>query len=466
MKRRTRAKSAARLLMILAALLVPTLSLLPLGGLYLYENGYLLIWAGLALVVIIIVYAFERWIFVSTAVVPEVEPDSNTAQSRSYNALEEKAWTDVRLLARSTDIEKLGDIQSVLDLGQKTVETVARRLHPASSDAVWRFTLPEALTITSRVSAELSEFVNQNLPFGDRLTVSQFLQVYRWRYLADVAERAYDIWRVLRLVNPATAVTNEARERLSRALLSWSREKITRRLVEEYVERVGEAAIDLYGGRLRVSDEISTASAAPPIGSDAVGQAYHLRVLLVSRDDRLRSSVRALLRVGLGRAIEGGSNYLFELEEAATLAPVRVREYDMLVFLTPADETGLAEATLGDDVLKLLEADDEATLPPVAIVAIYAFPDTVRYAESVGRDTGSASVPASVVDLSIGTELDMAAIIPLLARMRQLAPSAARVHAVRTRAAMRGRPWTHSIVQAGRAAGSLIGKVGRSIITR
>ncbi len=465
MKRPTRARSAASLLMILAALLVPTLSLLPLGGLYLYEKGYLLIWAGMALAIIAVVYAFERWVFGSTVVTPEVEPDAGTAQSRNYTSLEEKAWSDVRALARSTDIEKLTDMQSVLDLGQKTVELVAKRLHPGYSDAVWRFTLPEALTITSRVSAELSEFVNQNLPFGDRLTVSQFLQVYRWRYLADVAERAYDIWRVLRLVNPATAVTNEARERLSRALLSWSREKITRRLVEEYVERVGAAAIDLYGGRLRIPDQIST-SDPTTIGGDRYAPSYSLRALIVGREERLRSSVRALLRLGLAKTTEGGGNYVFELDESGTLASVAVRDYDMIVFLAPADTHAEGEVTLGDDVLKLLEVDDGGTLPPVAIVAVYAAPGVLRHIVSAGQDASFASVPASVVDLSLGSEPDMAGVIPLLARMRQLAPNAARVHAVRDRGASRDRPWTRSIVQAGRAAGSLIGKVGRSIITR
>ena len=57
----------------------------------------------------------------------------------------------------------------------------------------------------------------------------------------------------MRLVNPLTAATQEMRERLSGQMLQWGRAHVTQRLAHAYVTEVGRAAIDLYGGRLRVS---------------------------------------------------------------------------------------------------------------------------------------------------------------------------------------------------------------------
>ena len=47
-------------------------------------------------------------------------------------------------------------------------------------------------------------------------------------------------------------MTHEARERLSKAMLQWGRAHVLRGLAETFVEEVGRAAIDLYGGRLKL----------------------------------------------------------------------------------------------------------------------------------------------------------------------------------------------------------------------
>ena len=79
------------------------------------------------------------------------------------------------------------------------------------------------MAISERVSRRLGRMIETKVPFGDRMTVSQFLSIYQWRHMIDKAERVYDIWRLVRLVNPATALTNEARERLSRAIpMLWA----------------------------------------------------------------------------------------------------------------------------------------------------------------------------------------------------------------------------------------------------
>src|SRR5262249_17287843 len=145
--------------------------------------------------------------------------------------------------------------QAFLRLGQDAVEAVARTLHPDVKEPLWQFTVPEALTLIEQVSRRLKPAVAGSIPFGDRLTVGQVIRIYQWRSAIDIAQKGYDIWRIIRMLNPATAATQELRERLSNQMYRWGREEIAKRLARGYVKETGRAAIDLYGGRLRVSPE-------------------------------------------------------------------------------------------------------------------------------------------------------------------------------------------------------------------
>lgn len=289
-----RARRAASLILLGFGLLVPALSLIPLGSVWLWQNGYLLHWTGFALAAVAAVYLVQRRLLPASAPPPETqappEPagtDGDEALRLGWSPAEERAWTDVRALAGRTDPETITSADKLLTLAQDTIEVVARRLHADRTDPLWQFTTPEALAIIERVSRRLRLFVLENVPFGDRLTVAQGLALYRWRGAIDWAERAYDVWRVVRLLNPATAAANEAREQLSKAMMQWGRDAVARKLTEAYVLEIGRAAIDLYGGRLRVSagtlsGYVSEESAAD---QEALGKARTepLRILIAGQ---------------------------------------------------------------------------------------------------------------------------------------------------------------------------------------
>jgi predicted GTPase len=79
--------------------------------------------------------------------------------------------------------------------------------------------------------------------------------LYRWRGVANLAEKGYQLWRVVRLLNPLAAATTELRERFTRQMYEMGREHLAGRVARAYVREVGRAAIDLYGGNLRVTRE-------------------------------------------------------------------------------------------------------------------------------------------------------------------------------------------------------------------
>ncbi len=301
----SRPRRTASLILLAIGLLVPTLSLVLLGSVWLWQNGYLLHWTAFALASVAIVYIAQRRLLPEAVPEPAEEdlPQSTgeEALQSAWSPLEEQAWADVLALARATEPERISSPEALLTLGQETLATVARRVHASRRDPVWQFTTPEALAIVERVSRRLRLFVLENVPFGDRLTLAQALALYRWRSALDWAERAYDVWRVVRLVNPATAAASEAREQLSKAMMQWGRDAVARQLTDAYIEEIGRAAIDLYGGRLRVSsgvlaEYVSEKSAADRAAlSDA--PAEPLRILIAGQTGVGKSAlVNALAR--------------------------------------------------------------------------------------------------------------------------------------------------------------------------
>src|SRR5262249_47492444 len=102
-------------------------------------------------------------------------------------------------------------------------------------------------------SANLRNFLAESFPLSDRITVAQLMWLYRWRGALDMVERGYDLWRIVRLLNPMAAATQELRERFTRQLYDMGRAHLAGRLARAFVREVGRAAIDLYGGTLRVT---------------------------------------------------------------------------------------------------------------------------------------------------------------------------------------------------------------------
>ena len=255
MKRKSpRASTYVRGAMLAVAFFLPLVSLVVLGSLWLWQNGYLLYWALAACLVTAILFILQLLTLKSFEKSGAPLPiEAAEAPEESWTPQERAAWDDVMSVARTIDPARLDSPEAILDLGQRTVETVARTFHPGVDDPLLRFTAPEALALVERVSGELRPFIRDHIPLGDQLTIGQIVKLYGWRSLIGYAEQAYDVWRMIRMLNPISAATHEIRERFSKKMYEMGREHLTRKLAERYVEEVGRAAIDLYGGRLKVT---------------------------------------------------------------------------------------------------------------------------------------------------------------------------------------------------------------------
>lgn len=483
------ATSAARYILIVTALLLPSLTLVPLGGLYLWEKGWVLWWALGALLCVGAVTLLQRRLIAGAMRRPPAEAeraaptgiDEAALADPTWSPLEAKAWGDVKMVASKVDLERMTDLDAVIMLGRNTIEVVAERLHPTREDAVWQFTLPEALAITERVSRRLGRMIETNVPFGDRMTVSQFIGIYRWRHMLDAAERAYGIWRLVRLVNPATAITNEARERLSRALFHWGREHVMRRLAEAYVEEVGRAAIDLYGGRLRIARPQTEVP-----GSVGELTRAPISVLVVGGGREARETVAALVRMieqdearamieSLDKKPPSASNWDLvgldvRLSDTDISAGKNIRQ--LVDDVTDADLVvwALPDGIVGDPQRAAIAAIVEHFKAAPSLLAPVVLPVMLKGSGllSSSADVSSALAGEGIVVLapvvvdpkSANPEADGARLAEILRRGQG---HARRVKAVRW---LGERKAQRDYVGAGRQAASAIGSAVRSILWR
>ena len=432
MTRTSAPRARLRVLVFATALLLPALSLIPLGSIWLWQNGYVLVWAVVMLVLVSIAFLILQRLIVRAANDPATSDRPEDIGRDIWNARQEQAWADVKSFAETVDPARLASRDAMLALGLETVERVARRMHPDHDDPLLRFTLPEAFAVISEASAGLRAFAETSLPFGERITVAQIMWVYRWRTVIPMIEKGYDIWRIVRLFNPIAAATQELRERATRQLYEMGRDHIARRLAEAFVKEVGRAAVDLYGGSLRVSPtrlgqhmsdasvsdgELLDRAAAEPVrilvaGQSGAGKSSLINRLTGTADAAVdvvpsthRQTAYRLVREGLPEALILDTPGLEGDDDTAALARA-AEDCDMLVWVSSATRAARAMDRAALDAIRSAAAKAGRHMPPHVLALTHI--DSLRpFAE--WSPPLEVNAPKTAKEKSVRTAMEVAA---------------------------------------------------------
>lgn len=280
-------------ILLAAALLylLPWLLGVGVGIWFLWQQGWGWYWWAGSLVLIAAAVLLVRWSLRRSRppliIAPEPDPAAAPAEQQAREALQQ--------LVAGLGPEELTDPESVKDLVFRTFGTVATAYAPGDAAALWRFTIPELLLTVEDLARGLREGLLVEVPMLRRLTLRWAVELYR---LSAPAQGILRVWRVLRLVNPASALIAELRGRLIGEVLQGLGETAKRQVAVLLVERVGEVAINLYAGRYRRRAEELLPTAPRPIGEVPPGP---LTILLAGRRNAGKSS---LLNALLGQARE------------------------------------------------------------------------------------------------------------------------------------------------------------------
>ncbi len=279
-----------------ALLLLPPLLLIPLGAVWLWQQGH-----GLWFFALCLLAAMPAGIFLLRGYrgPPPADLAELVKPEADWPAKDREAFDKVRRFAETAGPLTGVGADEALALARQTVELIARHYRADASHALADFTLPEGLLLVHRVSARLRSAVLEMVPLSDRLTLAQLRAAYDWSGkaapLVGLVGDVYDLYRAVRpAVNPVGAVLGELRGLIFGAAWDTGKARLQRKLTQLLVLEVGKAAIDLYSGRLRhdVAELERLAAGAAREGAALAGMpAPPLRILIAGQTNAGKSSL-------------------------------------------------------------------------------------------------------------------------------------------------------------------------------
>ena len=229
--------------------------------------------------------------------------------STGWYAVERDAWAEVLAIADATAPFSFTATEPLVAKARDIVEAVAHRFHPETHMAWARFSLPEFLLLTERLSRDVRREALRHIPAVRAMRLSHLLWVHRQneRYgaVAQTGWRmGFGLWRVIRAaLNPLQAAGHETSglflENTTRVLSYRLRAYATRLLVLE----IGRAAIDLYSGRLALSDQDLRMPRRKRDMAAPTAAAVPVRIILVGQVNAGKSSLLNALAQEIRAAI-------------------------------------------------------------------------------------------------------------------------------------------------------------------
>src|SRR5690606_39254314 len=95
-----------------------------------------------------------------------------TEPNPDWSPSAEAVWQEVEKLAATCDPRDwpIEEASWILELGRRTLDTVAQSYHPQSEKPFLEINVPHALLIIEQASRDLRKEVTENIPLSDRLT--------------------------------------------------------------------------------------------------------------------------------------------------------------------------------------------------------------------------------------------------------------------------------------------------------
>jgi len=277
--------------LLIAAATLPWLALLALGMLWLWQRGHVWAWAIAAAALAVLAWPLARLARRRTNAEARLALGERTDPSRAWNVRERDAWSDVLAIADATTPFSFAEIDPLLATARRVVEAVAARLHPEAESPWAQFSVPDILLLAERVSRDLRREALRTIPGIRIMKFDHILWLRRKidRYGPTWAV-GYNLWRVARLWNPVAAAGREISRVFDDTVGTVLLDRLRARVTQEFVLEVGRAAIDLYSGRLALSEEELRLARERDAAPTAVAVAP-VRILLVGQVNAGKSSL-------------------------------------------------------------------------------------------------------------------------------------------------------------------------------
>jgi predicted GTPase len=241
-------------------LLFPVAALTVMGYLYLWDKGWLLWFSlsllGLALLTMLLHRLFFRGSLFKSNQTDEEEGTVHLEPVLDWSDRDAKIWIESldnisRMNLPLLEWRQLPD--SVLD----QLAFVANQYNQNTKNARYAFTIPDILLMLEICSREYRRHVLENFPLSQSMKISTLMGLTATSTkLRDVYKRyspALDLFRAV--ISGGTSVPAQVASKLGAELGRGLTNHMENNLKQLLFEQVSQVAIDLYSGRLKISDE-------------------------------------------------------------------------------------------------------------------------------------------------------------------------------------------------------------------
>lgn len=326
-------------MLLFLALALPWLSLLALGTVWLWQGGHVWAWAIATAVLGLLAWPLSRFVRHRANQEARLALGDVAEPSRDWNVAEREAWTEVVAIADATAPFTFTETEPLVASARNIVEVVARRFHPEAHTAWAQFSLPEFLLLAERLCRDIRREALRHIPGVRAIRLSHLLWAHqqnrRYGPVARTSWRVgFGLWRIIRgTLNPLQAVGQETSsvfmENTAKVLSYRLRAYATRLAVLE----IGRAAIDLYAGRLALSDDEVRAAREREMAG-VLDRGAPVRIVLIGQVNAGKSSLLNALAQEIRSAVgplpvtSNAEEYLLELEGRPTVTVVDMPGFD------------------------------------------------------------------------------------------------------------------------------------------
>jgi uncharacterized protein len=142
-------------MLLVLAVGLPWLSLVALGIVWLWQGGHVWAWAISAAVLGVLAWPLSRLVRGRANAEARLALGDIAEPSRSWNAVERDAWSEVLTIADSTPPFSFTELEPLVARARETVEAVAHWFHPDAHSAWAQFSLPEVLLLAERLCRDV-----------------------------------------------------------------------------------------------------------------------------------------------------------------------------------------------------------------------------------------------------------------------------------------------------------------------
>ncbi|MGA1287975.1 MAG: hypothetical protein ACO3ZK_10795, partial [Rubrivivax sp.] len=222
----------------------PTLLLIPLGIVWLWERGWMVEWLMAGTVgVFLAVWAADLW-------KPDLPSISLKPPRQGASAGEREARARIAQFVESAQASDIADASAALALAEQVGHAIASAFYPDEKKPLLRVTLPELLLVTQQTAHDIRQRLLIDFPI---LRDIRFDILENGTELKAWTDRAMTGYRVGRFLwNPLNALIQEAQSAASGLATRGMAHQVRKRIAQILVAEVGEAAIRLYSGASRM----------------------------------------------------------------------------------------------------------------------------------------------------------------------------------------------------------------------